>query len=267
MEHIIIVGGVAAGATAAAKARRISQSAQITILEAGPDVSFANCGLPYYIANDIDARSKLILQSPESFKSQYNVNVLTNTEAVEIDPANKSVTVVDKNKAETKKLNYTKLILAQGSNPVIPPLDGATLPHVFKLWTLKDMDAIDKYIDKNKPKTAAVIGGGFIGLEMVEALAKRGLKIQLVEAMPHILANMDPEIAAVIEHEMLTYCVTVHKNKKLTKITPQSVILDDDSQIPADLVLLSIGVRPDISLAKSAGLKIGETGALHVDEN
>ena len=181
MEKILIIGGVAAGATAAAKARRLSPDAEITMLEAGPDISFANCGLPYYIAGDIDSRSKLILQSPESFDEQYQVKVYTHTLVNSIDRKNKQVYTVDSRNGEEKTFEYTKLILAQGGRPIQPEIPGAEADHVFSLWTLEDMDKIDNHLKSNEPKTAVVVGGGFIGLEMVEALVKRGLKVHVVE--------------------------------------------------------------------------------------
>ena len=193
MQKIVIVGGVAAGATAAAKARRISPDAQITILEAGPDISFANCGLPYYIGGDIKSRSKLILQSPESFKDQYDVNVFTNTLVTAIERNAKKLVTKNTQNGVEKEFKYDKLLLAQGGRPIKPNLPGADQSHVFSLWTLADMDSIDNFIKENEPKTAVVVGGGFIGLEMVEALVKRGLKVSVVEKMPHVMAVMDAE--------------------------------------------------------------------------
>ena len=174
MQKLLIIGGVAAGATAAARARRLDAKAEITVLEAGPDVSFANCGLPYYIGGDIDSRSKLILQSPESFKSQYNVTVITETEALSIDRNSKKVRALHKPSGEEREYSYDSLILAQGGKPLVPPLKGVGLDHVFSLWTLQDMDGIDDFIRTRNPENAVVVGGGFIGLEMVEALRKRG---------------------------------------------------------------------------------------------
>ena len=195
MEKILIIGGVAAAATAAAKARRLSPNAKITMLEAGPDVSFANCGLPYYIAGDIDSRSKLILQSPESFKEQYDVDVYTNTSVTSIDKDGHKITARDTKNNTEKEFEYTKLILAQGGRPIQPDLPGADNDHVFSLWTLEDMDKIDNHIKNNDPETAVVVGGGFIGLEMVEALVKRGLKVHVVEKMQHVMSLMEAETA------------------------------------------------------------------------
>ena len=265
MEKILIIGGVAAGATAAAKARRISPTAQITMLEAGPDISFANCGLPYYIGGDIKSRSKLILQSPESFNEQYGVEVHTNTIVSSIDRFAHKVKTLDTRSGEKKTFEYTKLILAQGGRPIAPKLPGADYDHVFTLWTLEDMDKISNHIEKKQPKTAVVVGGGFIGLEMVEALVKRDLKVNVVEMMPHVMAIMEPEMAGFIENEMLSYGVGIHTNTGVTEIRPRSVKLDNGKMIDADMVLLSIGVRPTLQLAKDAGLEIGEVGGLLVN--
>lgn len=265
MEKIVIIGGVAAGATAAAKARRLSADAQITILESGPDISFANCGLPYYIGGDIKNRSKLILQSPESFYDQYQTAVHIHTTATEIDRANRIVHAVDSRTGEKKEYEYTKLILAQGGRPIAPPIPGADHDHVFQLWTLEDMDKITSFIDNNKPKSAVVVGGGFIGLEMAEALVKRGMKVSVVEMMPHVMAIMEAEIAGFIQEEMVAYGVNVLTNKAVSEIGRNNVTLNDGQKIDADMVLLSIGVRPTLKLAQEAGLSIGEAGGLLVD--
>lgn len=265
MEKILIIGGVAAGATAAAKVRRLSSSAKITMLEAGPDISFANCGLPYFIGGDIKSRSKLILQSPESFNEQYGVEVHTHTIVGTIDRANNKVIAIDTRSGEQKTFEYTKLILAQGGRPITPNLPGADLEHVFSLWTLEDMDRIARHLDEKKPKTAVVVGGGFIGLEMVEALVKRGVKVNVVEMMPHVMAIMEPETAGFIENEMLSYGVEIHTGAGVTEIAPKSVKLDNGLILDAEMVLLSIGVRPTLQLAKDAGLELGEAGGLLVN--
>lgn len=266
MEKIIIIGGVAAGATAAAKVRRLSPEARIIMLEAGPDISFANCGLPYYIGGDIKSRSKLILQSPESFNEQYNVEVHTHTMVTAIDRTNRKITALDVRSGDTQDYEYDKLILAQGGRPVKPEIPGADAEHVFSLWTLEDMDNIHRFIEEEEPETAVVIGGGFIGLEMVEALVKRGMKVHVVEMMPHVMGIMDPEIAGFIQQEMLSYGVKIHTNKGVTAIHPNSVKLNDGTVLKSDMVIMSIGVRPTLQLAKDAGLEIGEVGGLLVNE-
>ena len=265
MEKIVIIGGVAAGATAAAKARRMSSDAQITILESGPDISFANCGLPYYIGGDIKSRSKLILQSPDSFYEQYQTIVHINTTATAIDRKNHLVHAANTHTGERKTYEYTKLILAQGGRPISPPIPGADNSHVFQLWTLEDMDNIKSFIDSKKPKSAVVVGGGFIGLEMVEALVKNGLKVTVVEMMPHVMAVMESEIAGFIQQEMKAYGIDLKTGTVVAKIDENSVTLSDGSHVDADMVLLSIGVRPTLKLAQEAGLAIGEAGGLLVD--
>jgi NADPH-dependent 2,4-dienoyl-CoA reductase/sulfur reductase-like enzyme/rhodanese-related sulfurtransferase len=265
MEKIVIIGGVAAGATAAAKARRISPTAQIVMLEAGPDISFANCGLPYYIGGDIKSRSKLILQSPESFNEQYGVEVHTHTIVSAINRTARIIKTLDTRSGEQKSFEYTKLILAQGGRPITPTLPGADFDHVFTLWTLEDMDKISHHLQEKKPKNAVVVGGGFIGLEMVEALVKRGLNVNVVEMMPHVMSLMEAEVAGFIENELLSYGVGIHTGAGVTEIMPRSVKLDNGKVLDADMVLLSIGVRPTLQLAKEAGLEIGEAGGLLVN--
>mgnify|MGYP006281676509 FL=1 len=198
MRDLLIIGGVAAGATAAARARRINGDINITLLEAGEDVSFANCGLPYYIAGDVEYRSSLLLASPSTFHDQYRVNVHINTEAMHLDREAKRVTARNTKTGEEQQFPYDALILAQGGKPIVPPIPGVENDHVFQLWTLADMDAIDSYIKEKSPSTAVVVGGGFIGLEMVEALAKRGLHVEVVERLPHVMPNLEGESAGFL---------------------------------------------------------------------
>lgn len=266
MERIVIIGGVAAGATAAARARRISAHAEITVLEAGPDISFANCGLPYYIGRDIDRRSKLILQSPESFREQYDVQVEVETEVIAIDREARTVRARRKADATELELPYDSLILAQGGKPFVPPIPGVEKPHVFSLWTLRDMDAIDSWIGTEEPRSAVVVGGGFIGLEMVEGLRKRGMDVEVVERLPHVMPNVEAEIAGYLTEELQAYGVGVHTSASVTRIDDDVVVLDDGRTLPAEMVLMSVGVKPTLTLAQEAGLEIGESGGLVVDE-
>lgn len=265
MKKLLIIGGVAAGATAAARARRLNKDIEITMLEAGPDVSFANCGLPYYIGGDIKSRSKLILQSPESFKDQYDVDVHTMTEALEIDREAKTVKAINHQSGKTVSYEYDKLILSQGGKPFIPGLEGAENDNVFSLWTLEDMDRIDEHIKNKNPRSAVVVGGGFIGLEMVEALKKRGLHVHNVELAPHIMPMMEGEIAGYLQEELAAYRVGLHTGRSVTAIKDKTVVLDNGAELDADMVLLSVGVRPTLTLAKQAGLELGESGGLLVD--
>lgn len=268
-ERIVIVGGVAGGATAAARARRLSEKAEITLVERGPYVSFANCGLPYYISGAIAKRSKLLLQTPEGFDARYRVKVLVDTEGLEIDRLGKRLRV--KGPTGESWLEYDSLILAQGGNPIMPPLPGADSPHVFKLWTVPDVDRIKAYLDTAKPTTALIAGGGFIGLEMAEAFQERGLGTTVVELMPKIMATMDPEFGAMIAAKLEEKGVRVITGLGLKAIHPAAsgqparAELSDGSFVEAGIVLLSIGVRPELALAKAAGLSIGPSGGLEVN--
>ncbi|HEX7501249.1 MAG TPA: FAD-dependent oxidoreductase, partial [Polyangia bacterium] len=250
--RIVIVGGVAGGATAAARARRISEEADITVVERGPYVSYANCGLPYFISRDIEKRSELLLQTPEGFDARYGVRVLLETEAIEIDRAGKKVLV--RGKDGESWLDYDKLILAQGGNPITPSMPGADNSYVFKLWTVADMDRMHAYIEKDKPRTAVVVGGGFIGLEMAEALKKRGLATTVVELLPSVMATMDLEFGHQVASVLEANGVKVLTSAKVESVVDRTVVLGDGRRLPADLVLFSVGVRPELTLARKAGL-------------
>jgi NADPH-dependent 2,4-dienoyl-CoA reductase/sulfur reductase-like enzyme len=263
----LIIGGVAGGATAAARGRRISEHAEITVIERGPYVSYANCGLPYFLSRDIEKRSKLLLQTPEGFDGRYKVDVRVSTEALELDRAGKRVRV--RGPEGEAWLPYDKLVLAQGGNPIMPPLPGADAKHVFKLWTVPDMDRLHDFIETEKPKSAVVVGGGFIGLEMAEAFRKRGLDTTVVELLPTVMAVMDRDFGAQVAHELEKNGVHVVTGAavKAVDAAAHEVELGDGRRIAADLVLFSVGVRPELTLAKAAGLAIGPSGGLLVDEH
>jgi len=269
-KKIVIIGGVAAGATAAARVRRLDENAEIILLERGPYVSFANCGLPYHIGGTIEKRSKLLLQTPEGFFSRYRVQVMLNTEAIDIDRQKKIVTVrnnkaPDPNQA-ISTIEYDGLILAQGGTPVIPPLPGIDQSHVFKLWTIPDMDSINKYIKEHNPKQVVVVGGGFIGLETAEAFVERGLSVTIVELTDHLMPPMDLVYGKRIQERFEAAGAKVLVQRGVQSIEKDAVTLNDGNTIPADMVLLSVGVRPNTELAKKADLEIGATGALVVNE-
>jgi len=265
-ERILIVGGVAGGATAAARARRLSEGAEITLVERGPYVSFANCGLPYYVSGAIAKRSKLLLQTPEGFDARYRVKVLVQTAALEIDRGGKRLRA--RGPGGETWLPYDKLILAQGGNPVMPPLPGIDSPNVFKLWSVPDVDAIKAYIDSGSPSSALVAGGGFIGLEMAEAFRERGLATTIVELQPRIMSTMDPEFGAMVAAKLEEKGVRVITGAGLKSIDPSRrvAVLSDGSEVDAGVVLVSVGVRPELSLAVAAGLTIGPLGGLEVDD-
>jgi len=264
---LVIVGGVAGGATAAARARRLDETAEITLLERGPYVSYANCGLPYFLSRDIEKRSKLLLQTPEGFDARYRVSARVGTEALEIDRAGKRVRV--KGPEGESWVAYDKLILAQGGTPIMPSVPGAASEHVFKLWTVPDMDRLHGFIEERAPKTAVVVGGGFIGLEMAEAFKKRGIDTTVVELMPTVMGLMDREMGVLVGRELEASGVHVFTGVGVSAVHPEdrTVALSDGRRLPAELVLFSVGVRPELTLAKSAGLALGSTGGLLVDEH
>lgn len=264
-KKILIIGGVAGGATAAARARRTDETAEITVLERGPYVSYANCGLPYFIAGDIQKRSALLLQTPEGFDGRYGVKVHLRTEAVAIDRSRRVVRAVGP-KGEVE-YPYDALILAQGGNPIAPSMPGADAPHVFRLWTVPDMDRLEKHLREGQPKTAVVVGGGFIGLEMAEAFARRGLATTVVELAPTVMSLMDPELGHQVAGALRASNVAVMTGVAVAGVNAadRTVTLTDGQTVLADLVLFSVGVRPELSLAREAGLEIGASGGLAVN--
>ncbi len=263
---LLIIGGVAGGATAAARARRISETADITVVERGPYVSFANCGLPYFISRDIGKRSRLLLQTPEGFDARYGVKVLVETEAREIDRVNRRVRVAGPD--GEKWLDYEALILAQGGVPVTPRIKGIDSPNVFRLWTMPDMDALDEYMGKRNPASAVIAGGGFVGLETAEAFTKRGIAVTIVELLPRVMSSFDSEFGSMIEERLAANGVRVIAGAGISAVRGASgeAELTDGRTVPADVVLLSVGVKPELGLAMKAGLEIGESGGLLVDE-
>ena len=264
--RVLIIGGVAAGATAAARLRRLDEEAEITIIEKGPYVSFSNCGLPYRISGDVAKRSQLLLQTPEGLFARYRVKVLLNTEALSIDRSAKTVRV--RAEGEESKLPYDALILAMGGSPLLPPIAGIAGPNVFKLWTIPDMDAIQAWIESAKAKTALVIGGGFVGLEAAEAFLKRGLSTSVVELTDHLMPPADADFGAMIRgaFEAAGAKVFVGRSVKAIDSARKVALLDDGSEVGADIVLVSAGVRANLDLAREAGLEIGKAGGLVVDE-
>ncbi|PKL08444.1 MAG: CoA-disulfide reductase [Spirochaetae bacterium HGW-Spirochaetae-7] len=270
VKRLIIIGGVAAGATAAARAKRIDATASVTIVEAGRYVSFANCGLPYFISRDIEKRSELILQTPEGFTARYGVEVLLETRAISIDRAARTVTV--RGPLGESKLPYDSLILAQGGSPFMPPIDGSDADHVFRLWTIPDMDAVHKFMGERSPASALVIGGGFIGLEAAEAFIARGLATTIVELTPYVMPPADAEFGAMIGKAFEAAGASVITGRSVKSLRKSAdgkggvAVLDNGTEISADVVLVSAGVKPNVDLAKSASLAIGPTGGLVVDE-
>lgn len=262
-KRYLIIGGVAGGMSAATRLRRLDESAHITVLERGGHVSFANCGLPYYLGGVIEERDSLLLQTPASLGSRFNLDVRVRTEAVSIDRDAKTVRVRDFATGEESDLAYDALVLSPGATPVRPPLPGGE-----RMLTLRDIDDVDAAMAELTvaPNSALVIGAGFIGLEMVENLVHRGLAVTLVELGDQVLPPLDPEMAGPVANRLRAAGVDVRLGTQVAELGPDTATLSDGSVVVAEFVLASIGVRPDTSLATAAGLAIGERGGIRVDD-
>lgn len=275
--RVVIVGGVAGGASAAARLRRLDEHAEIVVYERGEHVSFANCGLPYHVGGVIRDRDALLLQTPEALRARFNLDVRVRHEVVSVDRAQKRLVV---RKVETGELftdRYDHLILAPGASPFVPPIPGARLPRVLTLRNIPDMDRILRAVDDGA-RRAVVIGGGYVGVELAENLAERGLQVSLVELAPQLLLFLEPELAALAKLELERHGVVLHLGDKLTEVraaeepragdaTGGGLVarLGSGAELPADLVILAIGVVPETGLARDAGLALGPTGAIAVD--
>lgn len=265
--HIVIIGGVAGGASAAARARRHSESARITVIERGPDVSFANCGLPYHIGGEIVERSELALQTPESLRTLLNLEVLTLTEATAIDPARHAVTLRSLSDGTESLMTYDKLILSPGASPLRPPLAGIDHERILTLRNLQDMGRI--MTAAGSASRVTVVGAGFIGLEMAEQLIEIGKEVTLIELQAQVLPQLDPEMTRPLERELRARGVELILGDGIAGFqgddTTVTARLASGRDVPADLVILSIGVRPDSQLAGAAGLALGPRGHITVD--
>ncbi len=268
--RILIVGGVAGGASAAARARRLSEDAEIIIFERGEHVSFANCGLPYHIGGVIKERAKLLVQTPESLYRRFRITTKVKTEVLSIDRLQKNITVKDLVTGQESKEAYDFLILSPGADPIKPPMPGLDLPQVLTLRNLADMDKIKLAVDQSQAKTALVVGGGYIGLEMTEALCERGLRVTIVELSSQVMGPCDPEMAYYLHQELRKHGVELKFGVSVKSFSraPEGVLaeLSDGQSIVYDFVILAIGVKPDVSLAKNAGLTIGERGGIVVND-
>ena len=260
----IIIGGVAGGATAAARLRRLDEKAEIIILERGEYVSFANCGLPYYIGGVITDRGDLTLQTPESFKARFNIDVRVLNEAVKINPDAKTVTVKNLHTDETYEEAYDNLILSMGAEPIRPNIEGADGSNVFTLRNIPDTLKIKNYIDTAKPRSAVVIGGGYIGVEMAENLVEAGLKVAIVELADHLIAPLDFDMAADVHRYIKSKGIDLHLNNGVKAINGNTVILQN-GEITADMIILSVGVRPETAIAKDCGIEHNPRGSIVVN--
>lgn len=262
MSTTIIIGGVAAGMSAATRLRRLDESATIIVLEQGEHVSFANCGLPYHIGGVIESRDALLLQTPASLKARFNLDVRTGNTVTAIQPEAKAVIVTTVDGRE-ETLAYDQLVIATGAKPFVPPLPG--IDRAFALRNVADMDAIIARVNE-APKTAVILGGGFIGIEMAENLTHRGIATTIVEMADQILPPLDPEMAGYVRHHLEANRVKVMTGKAATAVTDTHVVLADGAEVPADLVITAVGVRPDSDLARDAGLEVTDRGLIVVDE-
>ena len=269
--RVVVVGGVAGGMSAAARLRRLDERAQILVLERDDYVSFANCGLPYHIGGEIEDREALLLQTPQSLAESLALDVRTGHEVVAIERAARRVRVVERATGRAYEEGYDRLVLATGAAPMKPPLPGIDHPRIFTLRSIPDMDAIKAVVDGGA-RSAVVVGGGYIGLEIAEAFRHRGLEVTLVEAGEHVMAVLDAEMSREVEDHLEAKGVRLHLKTTARGFAPApgdaiTVDLDSAGSVVADLVVVAVGVRPESSLARSAGLEVTERGAVIVDEH
>jgi NADPH-dependent 2,4-dienoyl-CoA reductase/sulfur reductase-like enzyme/rhodanese-related sulfurtransferase len=270
-KRVLIVGGVAGGASCATRLRRLDETAEIFIFERGPDVSFANCGLPYYLGGVIADRQQLLVATPERFRDVFRIEVRTRREVTRIDREAKSIDVRNVQTGETTSEPYDYLVLAPGASPIRPPLPGLDLPGIFTLRNLEDVDRMHAWLAHRHPSRAVVVGGGYIGLEMAENLARRGLGVTVFEKLEQVMAPMDAEMVAPVYPELAARGVTVRLGCGVRGFEPGpdhaiAVLADRGERELADMVVFAVGVKPDIGLARDAGLTIGSLGGIRVDD-
>ena len=267
-KRILVVGGVAGGASVAARIRRIDAKAEIIMFEKGPHVSFSNCALPYYLSGTVESSESLIVMSPDKFRQSYDIDARTHSEVVSIDRQGKTIEVKNTLSNETVREAYDILVLAPGATPIRPKnIEGVTLPHVFTIRNVVDITNLKHSIDAGGIEDVAVIGGGFIGVEVAENLCRAGKHVTLLEAMNQILAPFDFDMVQMLQKEMLDHGVDVIVGDGVKKIDPEMVTLSSGKEVKAGAVILAIGVAPETELARAAGLEIGETGGIKVDHN
>jgi NADPH-dependent 2,4-dienoyl-CoA reductase/sulfur reductase-like enzyme/peroxiredoxin family protein/rhodanese-related sulfurtransferase/TusA-related sulfurtransferase len=270
MKKILIIGGVAGGASAAARLRRLDEQAEIIMFERGEFISFANCGLPYYIGGEIKEKSALTLQTPESFRSRFNVDVRVLQEVVSINPSEKTVTVKKVSSGETYTEKYDNLILSPGAAPLMPPIKGKDNSKIFTLRNIPDTYKIKDFVDQQKPRSAVVVGGGYIGIEMAENLKTAGLDVTLVEMADHVIAPLDYDMACDVHAHLMQKGVHLLLGNAVKGVADEDGRLSielNDGEIKTDMLIMAAGVRAESDLAKSAGLKLNERGLIIVNEN
>lgn len=267
-KKIVIVGGVGGGASAAARARRLDESAQITMYEKGPDVSFSNCSLPYHLSGLIPDADDIILKTPVQFKNQYNIDAEVNSEVINVDPVAKLVTIKDTLSGKLRKANYDELILSPGAQPIMPQsIQGIDRANVFSVRNVVDIKAIQAYLTDNKVTDVAVIGGGFIGLEVCENIAQTKRTVSLIEASKHVLPTIDDDFAQLVQKQLYDHQVNVVVEDALTEINSDNIILKSGKTIRAQAVIMAIGVSPETKLATQIGCELGVTRSIAVDQH
>ncbi|MBU0994585.1 MAG: FAD-dependent oxidoreductase [Proteobacteria bacterium] len=268
---LLIVGGVAGGATSAARARRIDEHSEIIMFERGEFISFANCGLPYYIGGEIKKRDNLLLTTPDDFRSRYRIDVRTFSEVIDIDLKKKEVTVKDLKSGSTYKETYDRMILSPGAEPLRPPIEGIDLEHIYQLRNIPDTDRIKAFVDSGKVKSAVIVGGGFIGLEMAESLASREVRVTIVEMLNQVMAPLDYEMAAMVQDHLKEKGVRLMLANGVTRFSRHgdglAVSTTNGEEISCDMVLLSAGVKPESMLAKKSGLELNDRGGIVVNDS
>ncbi|MBL3730863.1 FAD-dependent oxidoreductase [Lysinibacillus sp. HST-98] len=266
-KKILVVGGVAGGASTAARIRRLDEKAEIIIFEKGPNVSFSNCSLPFHLSGVVEDSNKLILMTPQGFQTKYNIEARVQQEVVSINREQKTITIKDLKTNRNYEESYDTLVLSPGASPIVPDLEGIHSKHVFTIRNVVDINRLNQYLQTDHVQDIAVIGGGFIGVEVAENLKLAGYNVSLVEFGQQIMAPFDYNMAQILHKEMVDKGVQVIVNDGLAKVSPSYVILNSGKQLNAQAVVLAIGVRPEIHLAKEAGLTIGELGGIQVDAN
>ncbi|RMG79298.1 MAG: CoA-disulfide reductase, partial [Bacteroidetes bacterium] len=270
MPKIIIVGGVAGGMSCAARLRRLDENAEIIIFERGEYISYANCGLPYYIGGDIKERESLLVETAEAFQKRFNVIVKTSHEVVAIDRKKKTVSVINTKTGKKITEKYDKLVLSPGAEPIRPPIPGIEHKNIFTLRNIPDTDQIKSFLNEKKPKRAMIVGAGFIGLEMAENLHQQGIFVTIVEMAKQVMNVLDYEMAAAVHQHLKTKGVEFYLSDGVASFHDEEghvrVKLNSGREIIVDMVILSIGVKPDSAIAKEAGLETGERGAISVNE-
>lgn len=274
-KRILIVGGVAGGATAATSSRRLSEEAEIILFEKGPHVSFANCGLPYFVGGEIVEKSKLLVQTPASLNSRFNLDVRVSTEVIAIDKNKKEIEARDLTSGNIFKEPYDELIISIGAKPLKPPISGIERPGHFTVRNIPDVEQIMDWIQTHSARRAVVVGGGYIGLEMAEQLHVRGLEVALAEALPQVMAPLDFEMAAWLHEELESNGIALHLGNAVDSFDSPAegeqaiasvVQLKNGVRLPADLVILGLGVRPEVKLLQDAGVELGQRGGIRVNE-